>query len=132
MPNFEENKHPRDHGKLSKPGAQGKQKDDKIKGMGDYDLGGNKSQSKSIKGQTKKEDSDKKALNIKAKEIWDNYTDEQKRNVYSTYTGIHPKDVDTGGMEYSMLPKYVKMSLVDQAVDPSLGPSESNKKRNRK
>ena len=81
------------------------------------DLGKNKFQSKPIRDQTKKEDIDKKALNIKAKEIWDNYTDEQKRNVYSTYTGIHPKDVDIGGMEYSLLPKYVKMSLQDDAVD---------------
>ena len=89
---FKENKHPRD---LSK----------------------NKLQSKPIKSQTKKEDIDKKALNIKAKEIWNNYTDEQKRNVYSTYTGIHPKDVDIGGMEYSLLPKYVKMSLQDDAVE---------------
>ena len=89
---FKENKHPRD-------------------------LGKNKLQSKPIKSQTKKEDIDKKALNIKAKEIWDNYTNEQKRNVYSTYTGIHPKDVDIGGMEYSILPKYVKMSLQDDVVE---------------
>ena len=89
---FKENKHPRD-------------------------LGKNKLRSKPIKNQTKKEGSDKKALNIRAKEIWDSYTDEQKRNVYSTYTGIHPKDVDIGGMEYSLLPKYVKMSLLDDVVE---------------
>ena len=97
---FKENKHPRD-------------------------LGKNKIQSKPIKVQTKKEDIDKKTLNIKAKEIWDNYTDEQKRNVYSTYTGIHPKDVDIGGMEYSLLPKYVKMSLQDDAVEAAEKPKQA-------
>ena len=53
-------------------------------------------------------------LDDKAKSVWDNYTNNEKRNVYATYTGIKLKDVDINGITYSMLPKYVKLALKDK------------------
>jgi hypothetical protein len=52
-------------------------------------------------------------LDKEAQSMWNNFTDNQKINVYSSYTGIKPKDVDIGGLTYSMLPKYVKLGIKD-------------------
>ena len=57
---------------------------------------------------------DSKTINAKAKEIWDNYSDKQKKNHYATYEGIKPEHVDLTGLTFSMLPKYVKMALIDE------------------
>jgi len=52
----------------------------------------------------------------KGRKLWNSYSDSQKKNIYSTYTGIKPQDVDVGGMEYEILPKYVKKSLQKDAL----------------
>lgn len=58
-----------------------------------------------------------KEINKIAKSIWNNYTDNEKRNHFATMTGIKTEHVDLTGMIYSLLPKYVKMSLKDDAIE---------------
>ena len=48
---------------------------------------------------------------IEGKNKWHALSDDAKKNIYSSFTGIKPEHVDLGGMTYSMLPKYVKKTM---------------------
>ena len=76
-----------------------------------------------MKGEMKKQPND---TAVKAKALWESKSDEAKKNIYASVTGVKPEHVDLGGMSYNMLPKYVKKTMEDQVADPSLGPSKSN------
>jgi len=56
-------------------------------------------------------------LDKEAQNMWNNFTDNQKINIYSSYTGIKPKNIDIDRLTYSMLPKYVKLGIKDRVKE---------------
>ena len=59
---------------------------------------------KKLKARTSK-------MRVANKKKWNKMTDDQKKNTYSSYSGVSPEHVDLTGMEYSDLPKHVKKGV---------------------
>jgi hypothetical protein len=54
------------------------------------------------------------------KKTWNKLTDDQKKNTYSSYTGVAPEHVDLTGMEYSDLPKNVQKGVKQSQLKAKL------------
>ncbi len=54
------------------------------------------------------------------KKRWNKLTDEQKKNTYSSYTGVAPEHVDLTGMDYNDLPKDVKKGVKQSQLKAKL------------
>jgi hypothetical protein len=50
-------------------------------------------------------------LAMKGEHKWNSLSNEQKKNHYSSYSGVKPEHVDLTGTGYKDLPKYVKKGL---------------------
>jgi hypothetical protein len=53
----------------------------------------------------------KMRLAMKGEHKWNSLSNEQKKNHYSSYSGVKPEHVDLTGTGYKDLPKYVKKGL---------------------
>ena len=54
------------------------------------------------------------------KKRWNKLTDDQKKNTYSSYTGVAPEHVDLTGMDYNDLPKDVKKGVKQSQLKAKL------------
>jgi hypothetical protein len=54
------------------------------------------------------------------KKTWNKLTDDQKKNTYSSYTGVAPEHVDLTGMDYNDLPKDVKKGVKQSQLKAKL------------
>ena len=57
---------------------------------------------------------------VTGKKRWNKLTDDQKKNTYSSYTGIAPEHVDLTGMDYNDLPKDVKKGVKQSQLKAKL------------
>ena len=58
-----------------------------------------------------------KEITKQAAKLWASKSPEAQKNIYSTYTGIKTCHVDLEGITFSMLPKYVKMAMIDEVLE---------------
>mgnify|MGYP003125010536 CR=1 FL=1 len=54
------------------------------------------------------------------KKTWNKLTNDQKKNTYSSYTGVSPEHVDLTGMDYNDLPKDVKRGVKQSQLKAKL------------
>ena len=58
-----------------------------------------------------------KEITKQAAKLWASKSPEAQKNIYASYTGIKVCHVDLTGMTFSTLPKYVKLSMMDEVLE---------------